>query len=419
MMQTTALKYASMGFPVFPCKVGEKTPATVHGFKDASTTPATIKKAWGANQYNIGLNTGAVIGNNFLVVLDIDPRNGGDDTLASLTNIHGALPDTAMVLTGGGGQHYYFLCPVGIELAGKMGNGIDLKSQGGYVIAPPSIHPNGNSYEWEASSDLLEGHYIANLPVWIIKGYSKQFKVLTSDYTSYSIPLLTIAPEQVVELRSALLHLRADDRDMWVNMGHALKELGEVGRGLWLEWSSTSDKFNAKDDAQKWESFAPINKHFQSVFYEAQKAGWVNPQSKIEKPLQVKSVNLAECLIAVNDGSYVDSEIPHIVEKWIPENEVTLLAGHGGKGKSYVALSLAIHVALGLPFGELATMQTNVLFFSGEDGNRVLRLRLSRLCNALKINRGALDGKLHLLDASDIDPALHREQRIRGGGATR
>lgn len=106
-----------------------------------------------------------------------------------------------------------------------------------------------------------------------------------------------------------------------------------------------------------------------------------------------------------------DDVLPHVVAHWLPCDEVTLLAGHGGGGKSFVALSLAVHVALGLPFGNLPTTQSNVLFFSAEDGARVLRQRLARICRALSLDVADLVGKLHLLDASDLDPALYREQR--------
>lgn len=114
-------------------------------------------------------------------------------------------------------------------------------------------------------------------------------------------------------------------------------------------------------------------------------------------------------------GSVMDQVncfMPHVVDMLIPEDEVTLLAGHGGGGKSYVAENIAVHVALGRQFGNLPTKQTNVLFFSGEDGAQVLRQRLARICRALNIEPPQLEGKLHLLDASDIDPALHRERRV-------
>jgi len=103
--------------------------------------------------------------------------------------------------------------------------------------------------------------------------------------------------------------------------------------------------------------------------------------------------------------------IEHFVDKWIPHNEVTLLAGHGGSGKSYVALSLAIHVALGRPFCGLATTVAPVLFFSGEDGAQVVLRRFHSLCKNLMVDPKELQGKLFLLDASDIDPALHRESK--------
>ena len=101
---------------------------------------------------------------------------------------------------------------------------------------------------------------------------------------------------------------------------------------------------------------------------------------------------------------------PHFVERILPADEVTLLGGHGGLGKSYAGLLLALHLAAGRPFGPLAVQQTRVLFFSAEDGAGSLRFRVNRLCGALAIDPAKLDGRLHLLDMSDDDAALHREQ---------
>jgi hypothetical protein len=110
-MPNSALAYAEhFGFAVFPCKPGGKTPLTSHGFKDATKDPAQIRdwcKRW--PDANIGIATGPISG---IVVLDIDPRHGGDDTLAALELQYGALPAIPMVLTGGGGVHYYFKAPV-------------------------------------------------------------------------------------------------------------------------------------------------------------------------------------------------------------------------------------------------------------------------------------------------------------------
>lgn len=85
----------------------------------------------------------------------------------------------------------------------------------------------------------------------------------------------------VAELRSALYHLRADDRDRWVRMGMALKTLGEIGRGLWLDWSATSEKFDPADAARVWESFKRDGLTHKAVFAAAKEQGWVNPKAKV------------------------------------------------------------------------------------------------------------------------------------------
>lgn len=90
---------------------------------------------------------------------------------------------------------------------------------------------------------------------------------------------LWVSPETVTDLRSALNHLRADDRELWVAVGHALKELGDTGRGLWLDWSASSPIHDPAKDPQQWETFKPSRTGHQSVFSKAQAAGWVNPRS--------------------------------------------------------------------------------------------------------------------------------------------
>ena len=126
---------------------------------------------------------------------------------------------------------------------------------------------------------------------------------------------------------------------------------------------------------------------------------------------EVTISDLEKQLLAFDAFADPFTPIAHFVDRWIPHNEVTLFAGHGGSGKSYVAMSLAIHVALGRPFCGLDTVAAPVLFFSGEDGAQVILRRFHSLCKALSVDPAELDGKLLLLDASDIDPALHRDAR--------
>lgn len=93
--------------------------------------------------------------------------------------------------------------------------------------------------------------------------------------------MASVTPEQVVELRSALLSMRSDDRGLWVNVGMALRGLDEQGRALWMEWSAQSDKFDAADAARTWESLRPTSTDYRAVFAKAQAGGWVNPQARV------------------------------------------------------------------------------------------------------------------------------------------
>lgn len=157
-----ALGYAKRGWPVFPCRPRGKEPANRHGFKEATTEKGSIVKAWTARgNANVGIATGKV---SALVVLDVDPRNGGDRSLHELERLHGPLPETVSVATGGGGRHFYFTAPVEDVGSGGAADGLDVKGDGGYVIAPPSIHPSGGTYSWTRAPGSVP---LAPCPDWV------------------------------------------------------------------------------------------------------------------------------------------------------------------------------------------------------------------------------------------------------------
>lgn len=149
------------------CTSPGKHPVTQNGLKNATVRKDWVDAWWKRWPYaNVGIVTGQQSG---LVVIDIDPRHGGDDALDGLFVKHDKFPDTAEVMTGGGGRHFYFRHP-GIEIrnsAGKLGAGIDVRGDGGYVLAPPSSHVSGGQYEWEASSDPSEVQP-SYMPQWLI-----------------------------------------------------------------------------------------------------------------------------------------------------------------------------------------------------------------------------------------------------------
>jgi hypothetical protein len=170
-----ALTYAARGWPVFPChhptpaggcSCGRgycaspaKHPATRRGHHDATTNPETIRRWWQQRpDANIGIRTGGPAG---LVVVDLDLPHGA----ASLRAVaRGRLGDLAVVRTGSGGTHLYFHHP-GAPLrnsAGRLGAGIDIRAEGGYILAPPSRHITGHTYRWTTSPDRLPP-----LPGWL------------------------------------------------------------------------------------------------------------------------------------------------------------------------------------------------------------------------------------------------------------
>lgn len=165
-MLRAALQYAERGWHVFPvhsvhkgkdgweCSCGRvcgrpgKHPRTANGYKDATTGADTIKRWW-TDWPNA--NIGVACGVSRLLVVDVDPRNSGDESLAELEVAHGALPKTLTTLTGGGGQHYFFdVSSIDGKLPSRLlKQGVELKGGGSYVLAPPSIHVSGKTYSFD------------------------------------------------------------------------------------------------------------------------------------------------------------------------------------------------------------------------------------------------------------------------------
>jgi hypothetical protein len=139
-----ALRYASVGWPVFPCEPGAKTPATSHGFKDATTDPAVIRSWWHGTPYNVAVATGAPGPD----VLDVDNKESGSgwaafNRLKAAGLVNGA---QCVVRTRSGGLHLYFAGSSQRNTAGIGGAALDFRGQGGYVLAPPSM-VGGGAYE--------------------------------------------------------------------------------------------------------------------------------------------------------------------------------------------------------------------------------------------------------------------------------
>ena len=148
-VKESALHYLFRAWSVIPLRARGKRPAV--RWQQYQNRLATEQEAtdW-FNRWpnaNIGIVTGAVSG---LVVLDVDLQHGGVESLQGLEEVHGPWPHTVEAVTGGGGRHIYFAHP-GVFIHNRVGlePGIDLRGDGGYIVAPPSVHFSGHRYTWK------------------------------------------------------------------------------------------------------------------------------------------------------------------------------------------------------------------------------------------------------------------------------
>jgi len=181
------MAYAARGWRVAPIPAGLQHPGR-DDWQNAATTDATTIRRWytvlGAwrrtrdgfddlDAYGVCIVTGRQSG---LFVVDVDHHGdiNGQDTLDDLDATYGPLPDTVEAITGRGGRHLYYRYPDGLEIRNSAGNvlgpGLDVRGEGGQVIAPPSISAkSGDAYQWEAMSDPLEGIAVADAPQWLVQ----------------------------------------------------------------------------------------------------------------------------------------------------------------------------------------------------------------------------------------------------------
>ena len=160
-------RYRQLGWSVIPVRPRAKIPLLAWEPFQTHVASATQIARWLERwpDANLGIVTGAISG---VVVLDVDPIHGGDGSLADLELRHGRLPQTVEAVTGGGGRHLYFKHPGGfVHNRASIAPGLDIRGDGGYVVAPPSVHPSGLDYRWVPGHDPTE-IALAPLPGWVV-----------------------------------------------------------------------------------------------------------------------------------------------------------------------------------------------------------------------------------------------------------
>jgi len=294
----TALSYARMGFRVFPahtirngactCGAGKDCSPGKHpigslvprGLLDASADTEVIARWWAQSpDANIGLATGKGSG---LVVLDVDGPIG-ETSLAKMESEHGSLPPSWQVKTGKG-RHLYFRYPNNVTKVKSVARkklGLDVRADGGYVIAPPSIHESGRRYAFELGS----ADEPAECPRWVVAYANGDLKTDNGPAkpAKKQAKAAPYSDAEEAKLRSALACIPAEERDTWRDGGAALHSLnwGEKGFEIWNDWSRTSgEKYDEVDQQKTWESFdRPYSGPritVATIYWTAQQHGWVD-----------------------------------------------------------------------------------------------------------------------------------------------
>lgn len=302
-----AAYYANLGLRVTPlhgvdaegctcrskgCRCAGKHPRTMHGLKDGSNDPQVVAQLWTRWPFaNIGICTGTDSG---VLVVDIDDMTQVPEILRPWACE--PTPATWRATTGRGGKHIFFRYDGegGIKSRNGVWPKIDCKADGGYVVAAPSQHANGNIYRWDegcAPSDVV----LAALPTDIEKILRTSTAEL-AQHAEFVAGKPPVAGNQVVlqpgemplttaELRriaAALQVIPADDREVWLNVGMALKSTcaGEQAFELWDGWSQTTKRGNYSEQDQRttWRSlkaFKPDGSEVTigTLFHLAQKNG--------------------------------------------------------------------------------------------------------------------------------------------------
>lgn len=272
-MLEQALNYLRMGMAVFPvhsivegrctcgneaCPDAGKHPKLENGVHGASCDPEIVKE-WFKTPTNIGVATGQISG---ITVVDIDIADGkkGGENWAKLISEKGE-PKTLMCITGSGGMHIYFKYNSAIKSGvNVLGQGIDIRNDGGYVVAPPSTHKSGNSYVWVDENEQLD-----HFPAWLLPKPKEKAK---KGGKKKKIPLGACI--------GMLQYIPPEDRDVWRSVGIILGRQYGQSEEAWKAYVEWSDSYDGKKGRNH-------DKIMREAFYElSQKPGDLSIGSIIE-----------------------------------------------------------------------------------------------------------------------------------------
>lgn len=393
----SALAWAKRGYRVFPLAPDSRRPAEPKWdwSANATTDPEMIAFWWGTGDWNIGCCTGSGV-----VVVDLDQKNDQDGIGAYLER--GGAFNTLAVRTTTGGMHLYFVGE-GRNSAGKIAPGIDLRGDGGYVVAPGSTI-DGAAYE------LVSDHALAPLPAWVAHAAQQRATVSTS------APLTELDTPQA--LASAALWLGAQRPAIEGQGGDAYTyqvacELRDRGVSEALALDLLLEHWNERC-LPPW-SPDELRAKVENAFAYAQNPAGAKAtavllgvnQAPIDIPEDAAPVAPAATegrdLSAFRLGSIVPlatlAPRPWLYRRFLMRGEITALAAAGAAGKSLAAITAAVHLALGrdwLGF-RLHGGPQNSMLINAEDNLEEMSRRLYALCFALGVDAAEVVPRIALV----------------------
>lgn len=360
---SAATEYATQGLPVLPlhtvrggrCTCGKadcdspgKHPRIRNGLNGASADVSAVASWWQRwPDANVGIRTGESSG---LVVLDIDTPKGGSGALDDLERRHGRIAKTARVLTGSGGQHVYLRHPGGQVLNSeqKLGAGLDVRGDGGYVVAPPSMHASGRPYKWTTPLTTL-----AYAPEWLLDATSRNGATAT-------------APERIAEgERNATL----------ASIAGSLRRRG-ASEGEILDALRATNAHRCKPPLADTE-LETIARSIARYEPEAGRSSQPPAYEESVTPAPASGV-LGDVLTARELCALPDPpEGDLLLGPLLVRAQRLLIGAHTGEGKTTIAFQLVRAVALGESFLDWpAPTPGRVLIVDAEQGLRTIKRRL-------------------------------------------
>lgn len=422
-----ALFHAEAGRPVFPCAPVTHKPRVTGGFHAATTNPAQIKRWWQKWPDAMpGIPTGPKSG---LAVLDLDMKKGKDG-ISALRDL-GYDPDSlspCIVSTTTGGRHLFFAHPEGLKsTSDKLALGVDVRAEGGYVIAPGAVEKKGR-YR------LLSGDLSGALTAWpegLRPAPREASGAASGEREGHSLAVI----------REAVMALPNDgdafaSRDDWLKIVAAVHhetDGSDDGLELVQEWSAQHPTYDESETESVWQSFhrseGPV-RTFATIRAEARRHGWHDPIWQAERAAEIDSefdshwtpeelveaetaATIAELVgdpAAIKAKADLDAIVGPFfmdmadllsvpaparewhVQDWIPAKTVHMLGGDGGTGKSLLGIQLAVATGTGAEWlGHEIGKPGVALYYGAEDDRDELHRRFEDVCRGL-----------------EVDPAEHR-----------